>query len=779
MTFSEHEKLVDHVSTCPYLDQGLYWCPTHQQSERFAEALTDGTAGMTSRRHSWKGAVKAIRKLGSKGLQKAIHPSRSKRAQDHKWVGKSVEKDVSRAVGIQELMTEARLFELDNQASFSLSASSGVVHEMVGAYLPLELEDTCDYAIELDSEILSCPSMDWETAGDATPESSPSPISPLSPAERWNQQFSKDLDSPISPTDSVQLAPWALDLTYTIEGESRMAAQEADSVSFAVDEVKSKDTIENSKTIQIDTTFANTTAFMWPGTWSTPPLSLSDYVASDDEDFMNTSMLHPTAPENNAPGLPETAVPLVQGPARHIEDLRDVFHVIFELTVQKLSCTPRSYNAIALINSDLLTEGSALDNAFSALRKILRGEYELTFWEVFGYAHVAYASAMLANAVDLVAETRRIFSEILNLSGNITNHDDRSALLQLAHELWSPNTSADVHESLPSIAENSSMKQWPWTQSCPAVMPSTLHEQAISLDDTDGSDGTLQNGPPRDSGGKRLCIQVLEAIEYADMQYHNSTSPETQPDVRQSSLLTSKDATRGRIMREYVIEPLITNVGLEGFMPVVLEADKLLKGVRQISLRELELKLLHDGKQCARSQTLYQKFVETVTKLVDHVSLLMSGELATREQYYVQDIDRVLLLYHGLQHESRFPIQDLESAGHTIDAMFAEPETFAPSNAANNVGDQMNSAPIASLPPTTQSSPSINPADGSLTCKQCGKVFRGKLIWLQSNLQRHVREKHSSAKKLMCTHERCGKTFIRKHNLKVHVETVHNRTRGL
>lgn len=90
---------------------------------------------------------------------------------------------------------------------------------------------------------------------------------------------------------------------------------------------------------------------------------------------------------------------------------------------------------------------------------------------------------------------------------------------------------------------------------------------------------------------------ITPAIEYADIRYHTSRSNETQPDaIGLSSLRTSKDAKRSRIMREYVTEPLIMNMGLEGFMPVVLEANKLLNGVQQISLRELELKLLHEGK---------------------------------------------------------------------------------------------------------------------------------------------------------------------------------------
>ena len=59
-----------------------------------------------------------------------------------------------------------------------------------------------------------------------------------------------------------------------------------------------------------------------------------------------------------------------------------------------------------------------------------------------------------------------------------------------------------------------------------------------------------------------------------------------------------------------------------------------------------------------------------------------------------------------------------------------------------------------------------------LACDVCGKVLRGKEIWLDSNMQRHKREKHSLVAVLF-TCNTCGKGFSRKHNLKVHVRTVH------
>ena len=60
-------------------------------------------------------------------------------------------------------------------------------------------------------------------------------------------------------------------------------------------------------------------------------------------------------------------------------------------------------------------------------------------------------------------------------------------------------------------------------------------------------------------------------------------------------LRTSKDARQNRAMRHYITEPLIKEIGLEGFMPIIINADKMLRETNNVGLRELELKLLDDG----------------------------------------------------------------------------------------------------------------------------------------------------------------------------------------
>ena len=63
--------------------------------------------------------------------------------------------------------------------------------------------------------------------------------------------------------------------------------------------------------------------------------------------------------------------------------------------------------------------------------------------------------------------------------------------------------------------------------------------------------------------------------------------------------------------------------------------------------------------------------------------------------------------------------------------------------------------------------------EGTMTCHMCGRVLQGRLIYLHSNMRRHMRELHMDAKKLLCPIDGCGKAFVRNHNLLQHQKAVH------
>lgn len=79
--------------------------------------------------------------------------------------------------------------------------------------------------------------------------------------------------------------------------------------------------------------------------------------------------------------------------------------------------------------------------------------------------------------------------------------------------------------------------------------------------------------------------------------------------------------------------------------------------------------------------------------------------------------------------------------------------------------------------PLNEPSPSTGAGYATLKCLQCPKVLKGKAIYLPSNMQRHIREKHSSqTRRLSCTVVGCSRSFGRNHNRRHHLQTVHART---
>ena len=100
------------------------------------------------------------------------------------------------------------------------------------------------------------------------------------------------------------------------------------------------------------------------------------------------------------------------------------------------------------------------------------------------------------------------------------------------------------------------------------------------------------------------------------------------------------------------------------------------------------------------------------------------------------------------------------------------PEPLSNASLATLPGGGAGGALTSVAPPGP--SPTSDQTDGTLTCHVCGKTLQGKLVYLPSNMKRHLRELHSpAARRLACRVDGCGRAFIRNHNLLHHKRTVH------
>ena len=210
-SFDEHEKLVDHVSNCSFLKEGRYWCPYCQRVEYFAEPEGKHVNGPSSShkhhsKHMLKEAVNALRKFGSKSLRMATHPTRSLNGQEKRWSKK--QSKAGQKGSLQELMGTTQFLELESSAESPKHCHPAPKHcsrsiaELGDDYFPVEMEGI--YPAELDSDVMSCPSLERNTTGIITPESNQSPISPVSPTEQqWPGYTRTDFESPISPIETA------------------------------------------------------------------------------------------------------------------------------------------------------------------------------------------------------------------------------------------------------------------------------------------------------------------------------------------------------------------------------------------------------------------------------------------------------------------------------------------------------------------------------------------------------------------------------------------------
>jgi len=221
---------------------------------------------------------------------------------------------------------------------------------------------------------------------------------------------------------------------------------------------------------------------------------------------------------------------------------------------------------------------------------------------------------------------------------------------------------------------------------------------------------------------------------------------------------------------------------------------------------------------CAESPHLCDKFIDTVMDLCNQALNILGEEYSPEEEQCRQQIGDLLQHYHEMQpagYEINAPEVDLSpyasndtshSFGTPVSAGPSEPfeNYWSPPDPSNITGAstsgsvspqdlQMNIPAMSELDntprdhntgdhppqPEAQAPAAAGPsrlipsaAVAEVTCDECSKVFRGKAIWLSSNMARHKRENHSDqASSFPC--EECGRTFKRKHNLKVHVNTVH------
>ena len=442
-------ELINHVSECSKMSHGAYVCPYHHRTEPFM-TIPDSQSEHRSRRHFFKHAFDAICKLGSKGIKRAIHPSKQGARVEFKAGGR---KRLRSSPDLKDTISDPKAFDpqllfpddglivadedvtpiaqpqaakrMSLHNTSELPSTRSMYHEME-AFLPPP-------AAELASQRMS-----RLTTSDATPGSgsnsdfSNSPVSPIS-SNHWTD--ARDFASPVSPVGNpFHAAPWPgagipqappqvpqqseFVAPHQLNANGGVPVQAADAGPW-MPAGQGHSPPRSFPKIRIDTTLA-----------ATPPPS-GPFEANP-----------PQQPNQSNQNLSVIPSPFQiasdnQSPTKSVEELRGLFCRVFELSCTKISQPPVSPAGETLLRVRP-TPAFLFERGCRALSKVLHGMLPSSFWEIFGLAHLAYASALANQEPDLVALLPEMYEDLARWSEAVKIRADRAGFLNLIRQLFTP-----------------------------------------------------------------------------------------------------------------------------------------------------------------------------------------------------------------------------------------------------------------------------------------------------------------------------------------------------
>ncbi|KAI4155376.1 MAG: hypothetical protein LQ340_001018 [Diploschistes diacapsis] len=719
----------------------------------------------------------------------------------------------------------------DSTVPAELSGRRTRVFEVEGI-LPIVVEPP---RAELASKRFSTASSESALVTNPSVSSASSPVSPVT-----SEQFfsSKGFDSPISPADVSHFLQWS-----DAQGRHQNSLPVGVSTSAVDSQAHASPWPPASARSQS----------LWASVGARAALRSCPNIRIDTSCANNRRIDNDLSPESSRDHLGNTPSPLqiesqIQSRVKLVDELRGLFNTTFKISYSKLFQPPPCLTAMGF--ESYQSAADMFETAWQAVASITHGVLPDTMSEIFALAHLAYACALAVQETDLVDQLPHIFEDLTLWSHAISKSQDRVRYLNLVQKLFDPQlletgssgledtldadssllTPTPLHRASPG--RSSSFPSWP-SEGRPLNEMGQLSVPSFDITDHKKLHTSLKNGII-----VRLCMQYLNTFEYLATDSGDSEFYQTFVGFDHYPPVTEKTVRNVYVLRRDIIDPLTAMRGVESFRPVIDNAASILSAASNTKLRGLELYLLNEARGFARNQSMYRKFVDTVTRLCDRVYMRLPWERPGRAQYLLKNIEEILALHKELlvnedaddcrqsqsvpaqevpgisgmsmtntDHSSFGPAQDqlpiaeslrpfswmdtpmsMTSTSSSADmaGLVAQDLTPRPSDAlfqpypAVDLGDMSFPQPMQFSPGLTplhpdQGTPASETREGSVACPICGRVLQGKLIYLPSNMKRHIRELHKPhAKKLVCPTDGCGRAFARNHNLVQHQRTVHH-----
>ena len=649
MTFGDDEcvELVNHVSECPKLCDGKYICPYCHGPEAFLNGRNPQRSGRDARREFFRHAFKAICRLGSKGIRKAIHPSRP-----GGWRGtRSSKKRRYRDEDAESLSKLPPELDSPRMVLTSTTKPDGYTGhtsyitpprpcKRASRYSVVELSGTRSRLFGMDI----CPEIPAaELASDTPPNpsrtdimtnqtsASASPVSSIG-LEQWFDP--KGFDSPISPTGIVDED----EDEDEEQAEHAALAESRDRRPFAIQstllpyrgktlistgEVQSTMAMRNVSRINPNIPHIDTSCSAAKSTGRTSLVGsqaiefgacLDDiFHNSFDDTFQNSLDDIFEDSLNNIP-VPFQLEAETRSPTKLLEKLRGLFNNQFRLSCAKISRSPMTPEAKSLFR-ECPSPALMFHIGYRGLRKLVGGQSPETFWEVLGLAHLAYASGLACEVDDLDKRLPEIHADLERWSGVITDNRERSDYLQLVGEMLAPQMQrmeAPSEEHAETISKQANTLGSSYNFSSRRVSTQSLgwfSQSAMQLHN--GLQNSSQDGDKkrlhdvlRKGVTVQLCLQYLAGM----------LIPRTKPacanvdpafeylwkGIANSEQYLEFDAHNSHMLCKRIIDQLLETRGVEAFRPCIDNAAQLLSTVPRMTLRDIELYLIQEAKVCTQ-----------------------------------------------------------------------------------------------------------------------------------------------------------------------------------
>lgn len=715
-SFKDLASVLHHVSTCPWLSDAWYWCPSCCRPERFTTAETTSTTAPQpvdlDKEKMYKRAVNFFKNLARRRDGHSASSSSSA-------VSTSVEYSNNQICELADTPYDpTRSVELD----------SGNIHE---------LEDEAECV----------------TPGSSMASYTQYELSTRSP-NSWEDE-TLSAPPPYSPPIAVSGSPVA-----GIGAQSGTSRGSLGIHQLSNHAVTSPVSLARDSPVLHEEIAGGYPLDLWQLNY--PRISLPP--SQSPPQLPGTYQLRSSPPSmheaEESSYIQEPATTKVQ-----IEDLHEAVRALSEEPIRNLATsidtTPPCLEPYAR---------ALVKIGFRALRNYFRGTIPSSFQDVFALTHVAIASSYIVRKDDHAYSWNALLEEACQWQDLLPDPIERRTFVKVMSYLCHPQGST-ASSSLTGVAIDDVL-----TPTEHATLVHLIHH--ISSPDVDAviqekaderrQRCTATNEPRRLHVISQSHMMISGCKDFLDTFGHAVMVEDLANRQTDSSWYIEQHVPGIKTLDSNIIRPLQKRKGLEAFRGVVTEAQNMLRRGLLRSARDVEVVLLRSGKSHSKSPQLLRRYLNVVKYLCDNV--MKEWGLHWRDHFYEVILGTVLASSAELSlcRDRSFQIPSVTPPGNIGLSYIAG----TPTARATMPPAELEAS--TSFPPYSVQASSV-PSDDVSYClyASCRARFTGS--YRRNNLARHldtVSHHNQDAPALIC--ELCQKTFgQRSDNLRQHLRNKH------